>query len=85
MLWEWHSPSAASFLAEEVADEPPDNGNDVELWDREEDGEQPLVSPCLESPQRADLHNLLEEYGDILNNRTPIAEHRIHTGTAPLI
>ena len=64
MLWEWHSPSVASFLAEEVADEPPDDAHDVELWDRE-DGEQPLVSPRLESPQRADLHNLLEEYGII--------------------
>ena len=86
MLREWHSPSAASFLAEEVVDEAPDEADDVVLWDgTEDDTEQPLISACLEPPQRTELDKLLQEFGDVLSSRpgkTQIAECRINTGTA---
>ena len=70
MLREWHSPSAASFLAEEVVDKAPDDADDVVLWDGTEgDKEQPFISTCLEPPQRTELDELLQEFGDVLSNR----------------
>ena len=82
MLREWHSPSAASFLAEEVIDEATDDADDVVLWDgTEDDKEQPLISARLETPQRTELDELLREFGDVLSNRlgkTQIAECRIN-------
>ena len=48
MLRGWHSPSAASFLVEEVVDEAPEEAEDVVLWDgTEDDSEQPLISARL--------------------------------------
>ena len=53
MLREWNSPSAASFLAEEVVDQTPDGVDDVILWDGGGDAvDQPLVNDRLQSPQR---------------------------------
>ena len=89
MLREWHSPSAVAFLAEEVVDEVADEADDVVLWEGTRDvTEQPLISDRLEPPQRAELDNLLQGFGDILSSRpgrTEIAECRINAGTAPPI
>ena len=58
MLCEWHSPSATSFIAEEVTGEEPHDPDDVVLWDgTETDGkEQPVVGDKLLPSQQADLH-----------------------------
>ena len=87
MLREWHSPSAASFLAEDVASEEPENIDDVILWDGtgSEDGEQPLLCKELSSSQRQELTHLLQQFADVLSSRpgrTQTTECRIRTGTA---
>ena len=60
MLREWHSPSAASFLAEEITGEGPDDPDDVVLWDGtgEYDGELPVICSRLPPHQRAELAQL---------------------------
>ena len=87
MLREWHSPSAASFLAEEITGEGPDDPDDVVLWDGtgEYDGELPVICSRLPPHQRAELAQLLQRFDDVLSSRpgrTQAAECRIRTGTA---
>ena len=87
MLREWHSPSAASFIAKEVTGEAPDDPDHVVLWDgTDADGkEQPVVGKSLLPSQQAELHQLLLEFTDVLSSRpgrTQIAEWSIRTGTA---
>ena len=90
MLREFHFPSAASFIAEEVASKAPDNPDDVVLWDGTEadDKEQPVVGDLLQPSQQAELRQLLLEFTDVLSSRpgrTQIAECSIQTGTtAPI-
>ena len=55
MLRKWHSPSAASFLAEEVIDDISE-GDDVILWDgSEDDNKHPVINPKLENTRRKEL------------------------------
>lgn len=87
MLREWRSPSAASFLAEEVRDE---IREDVVLWDAgaTDEEEQPLISQKLATAERSELDQLLQQFTDVLSSRpgrTQITECRIRTGTAPPI
>ena len=87
MLREWHSPSAASFLAEEIVEEAQDDEDDVVLWDGTgaDDGEQPKVGHSLPPTQRTELDQLLQQFSDVLSSRpgrTQIAECCIRTGAA---
>ena len=87
MLREWHSPSAASFLAEEVIGEPPIQADDVVLWDGTggDESEKPLISSRLKSTQRVELNELLQEFDDVLSSRpgkTQLAECCVNTGRA---
>ena len=90
MLREWHSPSAASFLVEEITGEGPDDPDDVVLWDGtgENDEEQLVICSKLPPHQRAELAQLLQRFGDVLSSRpsrTQAAECRIRMGTASRI
>ena len=87
MLREWHSPSAASFLAEEVLGEGPDDPDDVVLWDGSgaADGEHPVICSNLSPAQRTELGRILQEFADVQSSRpgrTQITECCIRTGTA---
>ena len=87
MLREWHSPSAASFLAEEVIGEPPIQADDVVLRDGTgaDESEKPLITSRLKSTQRAELNELLQEFDDVLSSRpgkTQLAECCVNTGRA---
>ena len=87
MLREWHSPSAASFLAEEIVEEAQDDEDDVVLWDGTgaDDGEQPKVGHSLPPTQRTELDQLLQQFADVLSSRpgrTQIAECCIRTRAA---
>ena len=90
MLKKWHSPSAVSFLAQEVTDKTPDEGEDDVLpwYETNGDNDNPLINPGLDTPQRAELDELLTEYQDVLDSRpgrTQVTECRIRTGKAPPI
>ena len=86
MLKQWYSPTAVSFLAEEV----PEETDDIVLWDTpiDRDDEAPVISDRLSPEQHRDLQGLLKEFDDVLNSRpgkTASAECRINTGTSPPI
>ena len=70
MLREWHSPSAASFLAEEILGEAPDGPNDVVLWDGSgaTDAEKPVVSRNLVPAQQTEQGQLFQKFADVLSS-----------------
>ena len=90
ILREWHSPSAASFLAEEISEGAPEDADDVVVWDGAEsdDGEQPSINPKLQPAQRSELDVLFQQFTDVLSRRpgrTHTTECRIRISTAPPI
>ena len=90
MLRQWHSPSALSFLAEEVHNSVPVEDDDVVLWRMANDHTDaaPIINSHLEDVQRRDLEKLLQEFEDVLSSRpgkTAIATCCINTGSAPPI
>ena len=87
MLREWHSPSAISFVAEDIVEGVLDDTEDVVLWDGAgtDDGEQPSMSGSLSPAQRNELDELLKQFSDVLNSRpgrTHVAECSVRTGAA---
>ena len=88
MLRGWKSPTAASFLAQEVSEtEEEDDG--VVLWDGSgKEAEQPNMNPILSPQQRSELEEIVRQFTDVLSSRpgrTNVAECRIRIGAAALI
>ena len=67
MLRQWHRPSQASYLAEEVVHQE-DDDEDIPSWDGGESETQPVVNKQLSSEQKRELENLLKEFSDVLKD-----------------
>ena len=85
MLRGWKSPTAASFVAQEVSEtEEEDDG--VVLWvGSGNEAEQPNVNPILPPQQHSELEEILRQFSDVLSSRpgrTNVAECRIRVGAA---
>ena len=84
MLRKWHTPSAASLLAEDVS---ADLQDEIPLWreDPDSDEDRPLISDQLNEAQKRQLQIMMDDFKDVLSNepgKTTIAEHNIETGDA---
>lgn len=84
MLREWHTPTAISCWAGDVADHADEEDDSFTYFETNSDGE-PTYGDSLSSTQLDDLRTLWRRFNSVLSTkpgRTTITEHRISTGQA---
>ena len=82
ILRKWHTPSAASLLADLTSAQ-----DEIPLWkeDTEIQDNSPVISHKLDKGRKTQLQALLDDFNDVLSDkpgRTNIAEHKIETRSA---
>lgn len=84
LLRKWHTPADVNYLTE--VEDCGDLEEDIPSWNGgAEEAEQPVISNRLDSQQKTELGEILQEFSDVLKyvpGRTNLAEHRIETETS---